>query len=102
MRIAFPGAKSAELARENANIRIIDVAIQDIRGAISVFSLPNHIGDETKGVDICGAIKARSFVLVDSFRRNDFLADRAQFLRYKPAPCEIFHKLNLTQDDSRI
>src|SRR5205823_5156513 len=37
MRIAFPGAKSAELARENANIRIIDVAIQDIGGAISVF-----------------------------------------------------------------
>ena len=55
-----------------------------------------------KRIDIRGAIEARCFVLVDSFSCHDLIADRAQFLRNEPGACEIFHKLNLTQDDSRI
>ena len=55
-----------------------------------------------KRVDICGAVKAAASVLVDSFSCDDLVVDRAEFLRNEPAACEIFHKLNLTQDDSRI
>jgi hypothetical protein len=102
MRVAFPGAKGAELARENADVRIIDVPIQDIGGSIPVFPLPNDVGDETKRIDVCGAIEARCFVLIDPFSCHDLIADRAQFLRNEPDACETFHKLNLTQDDSRI
>ena len=102
MRVAFPGTKGAELARENADVRIVDVPIQDIGGAIPVFSLPDDIGDEPERIDVGGAIETRRFVLVDSFSCHDLIADRAQFLRNEPDACEIFHKLNLTQDDSRI
>ena len=102
VRVAFPGTKGAELARKNANVGIIDVPIQDIGGAIPVFSLPNDVGDQTECINVRGAIEARRFVLVDSFTRHDLIADRAQFLRNEADAREIFHRLNLTQDESRI
>ena len=67
VRVAFPGTKGAELARKNANIGIVDVPIQDIGGAIPVFSLPNDIGDQTECINVRRAIEPRRFVLVDSF-----------------------------------
>ena len=75
VRVAFSGAKSAELTRENADVRVIDVPIQDIGGAISVFSLPDDVGDEPERVDVCGAIEARCFALVDPFSCEDLIAD---------------------------
>ena len=45
MRVALAGAEGAELARENADVRIVDVPIQDISGPIPVFPLPDNIGD---------------------------------------------------------
>ena len=102
VRVAFPGTKGAELAGKNADVGVIDVTIQNISGAIPVFSLPNDVGDQTECINVCGAIEPRRFVLVDSFSCHDLVTDRAQFLRNEPGACEIFHKLNLTQDDSRI
>src|ERR1700693_45169 len=102
MRVAFPGAKSAELARENADVRIIDVPIQDVGGAIPIFSLPNDIGDQPEFINICGAVEARCFVLGDPSSCHDLIIDRAQFLRNEAYACEIFHKLTLTQYDSPI
>ena len=81
MRIAFSGAKGAELTRKNADVRIIDVAIQNISGAVPVFSFPNDIGDEPERINVCGAIEARCFLLVDPFSGHDLIADRAQFLQ---------------------
>src|SRR3984893_18787203 len=101
MRIPFPGTESTELAREQTDVRIVDVPIQDIGRPIPVFSLADHIGDQPESVDIGGPIETRRFLLVDSFGRHDFIADGAQFLRYQPEACEIFHKFNLTQEDSR-
>src|ERR1700730_8069294 len=101
MRVAFPGAEGAELARENADVRVIDIPVQNIGGAIAVLSLPNNVCDESERIDVGGAIKADSFVLADPFRGNDLIEDLAQFLRNKPDACEIFHKFNLTQDPTR-
>jgi hypothetical protein len=102
VRVAFPGTKGAELARKNANIGIVDVTIQDISRAIPVFPLPNDIGDQTKCINVRRAIKPRRFVLGDSFARQDLVTDRAQFLRNEADARETFHRLNLTQDESRI
>jgi hypothetical protein len=102
VRVAFPGTKGAELARKNANIGIVDVTIQDIGGAIPVYSLPDNVGDETECINVRGAIEPRRFVLVDSFARHDLVTDRAQFLRNEAVARETFHRLNLTQDESRI
>ena len=102
MRVALSGAKRAELARKKANIGIIDIPIQNVGGAIPIFSLPNNVGDEPECIDVGGAIESRSVVLVDPLSGDDLVADRAQFLRNEPDACEIFHKFNLTQDLSRI
>ena len=102
VRVTFPGTKRAELARKNADVGIVDVPIQDIGGAISVFSLPDDICDQPERINVGGAIEARGFVLVNSFSCHDLIADRAQFLRNESDACETFHKLNLTQDHSRI
>ena len=48
MWIAFPGAEGAELARKNADVGVIDVPIQDISGAIPVFSFTNDVGDHAE------------------------------------------------------
>ena len=102
MRVTFPGTEGTELARENADVRVIDIPVQDVSGAIPVFSLPNNVCDEAERIDIGRTIKPGRFVLVYSFRSHDLIVDRAQFLRNKPGACEIFHKLNLTQDHTRI
>ena len=102
MRIALPGTKGAELARKNANIRIVNVTVQDIGGTIPVFPLPNDVGDQTKCINIRRAIEPRGFVLIDSFAGHDLVTDRAQFLRNEADARETFHRLNLTQDESRI
>ena len=102
VRVAFPGTKGAELARKNANVRIVDVTVQDIGGPIPVFPLPNDVGDQTKCINVRRAIKPRRFVLVDSFARQDLVTNRAQFLRNEADARETFHRLNLTQDESRI
>jgi hypothetical protein len=102
MRVTLPGSKGAELTRENADVRIVDVSIQDIRGPIPVFPLPDNIGDQPQRVNVRRAVEARCFVLIDPFSRRDLVVDRPQFLRNEPEAREIFHKLNLTQEDSRI
>ena len=102
MRVAFSSTKRAELAREKADVGVIDVPIEDVGGAVPIFALPNDVGDEPERIDVGGAIESRSFVLVDPLSGDDLIADRAQFLRNEPEACEIFHKFNLTQDHSRI
>src|ERR1700760_961497 len=102
MRVAFPGPERAELAREDADVRVIDIAVQDVSGAIPVISPPNNVWDQSKRIDVGRAIRLGRLFLVYSFRRYDFIVDRAQFLRKKPGACEIFHKFNLTQDPTRI
>ena len=62
MRVAFSGTKGTELARKNANIGIVDVTIQDIGGAIPVYSLPDNVGDETECINVRRAIEPHRFV----------------------------------------
>ena len=68
MRVTFPGTERAKLAGENADVGIIDVPIKDISGAIPVFSLPDDVSDQPERIDVGGAIEARCFVVVNSFR----------------------------------
>jgi hypothetical protein len=102
VRVAFSSTKCAKLAREKANVGVIDVPIEDVGGAVPVFAFPHDVGDEPERIDVGGAIESRSFVLVDPLSGDDLIADRAQFLRNEADACEIFHKFNLTQDHSFI
>ena len=102
MWIPFPGAERAKLTGKNANVRIVDVAVQDIGGAVPIFPLANYVRDESERVNILGSIELRGFVLIDSFSGHDLVVDWSQFLRKKPHACEIIHKFKLTQDVSLI
>ena len=101
-RITPPPVKRAKITVEDANVGVIDVPIENVGGAVPIFALPNDVGDEPERIDVGGAIELRSFVLVDPLSGDDFIADRAQFLGNEPDACEIFHKINLTQDHSFI
>ena len=52
VRIAFLGGKSAELARENANVRVIDVSIVNVGGVVAVLSFTNNAGNHPEPVEI--------------------------------------------------
>jgi hypothetical protein len=75
MRVAFPGAEGAKLAGKNANIRVVDVPVQNITGAVPVFPFANNVRYEAERVDVIGSIELRSFVLIDSFSGRDLVVD---------------------------
>ena len=101
MRVTFPSAEGAKLTGENADVGVINVPIENISGAVPVFSFTNDVSYRAERVDVGGPVKAACFAVVNSFSCEDLIVDRAEFLRNEPGACEIFHKLNLTQDDSR-
>ena len=102
MRVAFARAKGAELAREDAVVRVVDVLVVNVGGHVPVLALAQDVRDAAQSINIRGTVEARRFVLVNSLTRHDLIADRAQFLRNEADAREIFHRLNLTQDESRI
>ena len=102
MRVSFPGSEGAELTREKADIRVIDVPVQDVTCAIPIFPFPNNIRDHPNRINVGGLIKTRCLVLIDPLCRRNLVVDRAQFLRNEPVACETFHKSNLTQDACRF
>lgn len=102
MRIPLPGAECAKLAGQDANIRIVNVTIQNIGGTVPIFPRANNVRNKPERVDILRPIELPSFVLINSLGGDDLLVDRAQFLRNQPHACEIIHKFNLTQDVSLI
>ena len=60
VRVAFPGCKRAELAGENADVRVIDVAIVDVGREVTVFPLAHDVRDHSKRVEIVCAVKDES------------------------------------------
>ena len=60
MSVAFLGGKSAELARQDADVRVIDVAIVDVSCVVAVLPLAHHVGDDSKSVKIVCTIKGQS------------------------------------------
>ena len=61
--VAFFSGESAELAGEDANIRIIDVTIVDVRRVIAVLSLALDIGDHSKRIQVARTVQLKSVSL---------------------------------------
>jgi len=77
--VALPGAKRAELARQNAEIRIIHVHVTDVGGHIPVKTLPHQIGDHADRVEVRVPEKNQSLVFADPATRSHLLIDRTKF-----------------------
>src|SRR5438270_4228125 len=58
--IALFSGESAELAGEQANVGVIDVAIVDISCVVAVLSLTHNVGNYSEGVKIVRAIESES------------------------------------------
>src|SRR5262245_52903647 len=89
MRIALPGAKGAELAGQNADVRIIDITVENVGGTIPVLSLADDVGDQTERVDVSGPVQLNRFLVVDPLCRNDLIVNRAQRRWNETCTCEI-------------
>ena len=102
MRITLSRSEGAKLAGQNADVRIIDVTIENIGGAIPVFSFADDIGDQTECVDVSGSVELYRFLVVNPFCCDNLLVNRTKRRRNEAGAREIFHRINLTQDDSPI
>ena len=71
MRIAFLGRESAKLTGENAEIRVIDVAIQDIGRDVSILLLPHGARQDPESVEIVGAVKMERFCIRNALAGHD-------------------------------
>ena len=81
VRLPLPGAKRAELARQNAVIGIIDVLIVDIRGDISILPFADHIRDGPQAVQILRGIEHRRLRVPHPAPLHDLVENRAQLGR---------------------
>lgn len=52
VRVAFLAREGAELAGEDAVVRVVDVAVDDVAGMVTHLLLPREIGDGAEGVEV--------------------------------------------------
>src|SRR6516225_3730712 len=78
MRITLSRSESAKLARQNADIRIIDVTIENIGSAIPVFSFADDIGNQTECVNVSGSVELHCFLVVNPFSCDNLFVNRAK------------------------
>jgi hypothetical protein len=80
MGIAFFGSECAKLTRENADIGIVDVTVNDVSGVVTIFSLPHRACHDPKRVEIIGTVQFQSLHFGNALPSLDFLSDRPKFL----------------------
>lgn len=76
--VAFLARKRTELARQNAIVRIVDIPIDDIAGAVAHFALPDEIRDCPEGVQVPGFKQAQRVGFGNALAGNDFVVNVAQ------------------------
>lgn len=73
----FPG-EGAELAAQDAVVGVIDIAVEDVAGAVAAFAFANEIGNGADGVDVFALEEAESVGFVDALVGGDFFVDVAE------------------------
>ncbi len=73
--VALLGRERAKLAGENAEVRVIDVAIQDVGRHVAVLLLADRAGHDSERVEIVGTIQLKRFGLRDALPAIDLLSD---------------------------
>jgi hypothetical protein len=77
--VAFFAGEGAELAAEDAVVRVVDVAIEDVGGVVSAFAGADEIGDRTDGVEVFAVEKAEGVVFGNALAFDDFVVEIAEF-----------------------
>ena len=77
--VAFLARERAELARQDAVIRVVDVAVDDVAGAVADLFLPRKIRDGADGVQVLGFKQPQRVGLGNAFAGDDLVVNVAQF-----------------------
>ena len=76
--IALFPRKRAKLAAQNAIVRIVDVAVQDITGPVADFALTREVSDGAKRVQVLALDKPQRVGLGNAFAGGDLVVKIAQ------------------------
>ena len=79
VRVAFLARERTELAGEDAVVRVVDVTVDDVAGAVANLPLPHEIRDGTKRVQILGLKQPQRVGLGNALGGDYFVINVAQF-----------------------
>ncbi len=88
----FPG-KGTELAAQDAVVRVVDVAVDDVAGAAADFALAGEVGDGADGIKVFAFEQAERVGLGDPLAGSDLVIKVAEFAVLD----EELHKLRLPE-----
>jgi hypothetical protein len=77
--IALLAGEGAELATEDAVIRVIDVAVDNVAGAVAVFPAADQAGQRAEGVEVLAFKKPQRLLLGKTLPCRRLLAEAAPF-----------------------
>ena len=89
----FLRANAQNWQRQNAVIGIVDVAVDDVAGAVAGLALPRKIRDRADGVEIFGFKQPQRIGFRNALAGGDFVINVAQFASLN----EKIHKRRLTE-----
>ena len=78
VRVALPRAERAELAGEDANVRVVDVPVENVGGHVPVFPLADDVRDGAQGVQLVGLVEPDRILVRDSLPCQDLVGNRAE------------------------
>src|SRR4051812_41826075 len=78
MRIAFARSESAELTREDADVRVVDVAVVNVGGEVAILSLAHVARDDPERVQVMSRVEFDCLCLADADVRFHLLRDGAK------------------------
>ena len=77
--VALLAGEGAELAAQDAVVRVVDVAVDDVAGAAAHFALPGEVGDGADGVQVFALEKAKRVGFGDPLAGGDLVIEVAEF-----------------------
>ena len=94
VRVALFAGKGAELATQDTIIGVVDVAIEDIAGPVTVLSVADQIGNGTKRVQVLALEKPQGFFFGNAFAGSDLIVKVPQ----RAALDKPLHALAIAED----
>ncbi len=77
--VAFLAGERAELAAQDAVVRVVDVAVDDVAGAVADLLLAREVGDGADGVQILALEQPERIGFGNAFAGGDLVVEVAQF-----------------------
>src|SRR5581483_141871 len=79
VRVALLSGEGAELAAQDAGVGVIDVAIDDVAGAVAGLALAREVGDGADGIEVPALEEAQGVGFGDAFAGGDLFMEVPEF-----------------------